>query len=68
MHVQGTNVLDAIINERGELSVIGIVRPIGGGLDDKAIEMVQTWRFKPATRSGVPVAVHVYLETKFALH
>ena len=68
MGIQGATLLDVIINERGEASVIDILRPLGGGLDDKAIETLETWQFKPATYNGEPVAVHVNIETKFALY
>jgi len=35
------------------------------GLDDKAVEKVQTWRFKPGMRNGFPVPVKVLLEVTF---
>jgi TonB family protein len=66
--IQGTTVLELIIDERGEVSVIGIAKPLGAGLDDEAIRTIRTWRFKPATRNLEPVAVFVHMETKFALH
>jgi TonB family protein len=66
--IQGTTVLDLIINEQGEVSVIGIAKPLGAGLDDEAIRTIRTWRFKPATRNLEPVAVFVHMETKFALY
>jgi hypothetical protein len=42
-------------------------KPLGGGLDEKAIETVKTWKFKPATREGVPVPVRVVVEVTFRL-
>ena len=42
-------------------------KPLGKGLDEKAIETVRTWKFKPATRDGVPVAVRVTVEISFRL-
>jgi TonB family protein len=32
-----------------------------------AIETVKTWKFKPATRNGVPVPVRVVVEVTFRL-
>jgi TonB family protein len=46
-----------------EISVDGIpqnirvIRPIGQGLDEKAVEAVKKWRFEPALRDGKPVTV-----------
>jgi len=42
-------------------------KPLGDGLDEKAVETVKTWKFKPATQDGVPVAVRVIVEVAFRL-
>jgi protein TonB len=36
--------------------------------DEKAIDAVKTWRFKPATLNGKPVAVQVAVEIEFHLY
>jgi len=38
------------------------------GLDEKAIEAVRQWKFKPATKDGHPVAVQVNIEVSFRLY
>jgi TPR repeat protein len=38
------------------------------GLDDKAMEAVRQWRFKPAMKDGEPVAVQINVETSFHLY
>jgi outer membrane biosynthesis protein TonB len=38
------------------------------GLDDKAIEAVRQYRFKPAMYEGRPVAVQLVIEVDFHLH
>jgi TonB family protein len=38
------------------------------GLDQKAIEAVQQWRFQPATKDGRPVAVQISVEVSFKLY
>jgi TonB family protein len=43
------------------------VKPLGLGLDEKAIEAVHTWKFKPASRNGSPVAVRMSVEVSFRL-
>jgi TonB family protein len=66
--VQGTTLLQVVLNDRGEPTTIRIARPIGAGLDDRAVEAVKAWRFKPATRNGNPVAVQIDVEVNFRLY
>ena len=42
-------------------------RSAGMGLDEKALEAVNKWRFEPATLDGHPVAVQVSVEVSFRL-
>jgi protein TonB len=44
-----------------------ISQPLGFGLDEKAIEAVQQWRFQPGEKSGQPVAVIIGIEMNFSL-
>jgi TonB family protein len=37
------------------------------GLDEKAVEAVRRYRFKPATLQGKPVAVELNIEVNFRL-
>jgi len=37
------------------------------GLDEKAIEAVQKWRFRPATKDGQPVSVSAIVDVGFRL-
>ena len=58
--------------EGGQAQAVGqvqIVRSLDDrfGLDEKAIEAVKRWRFRPGTRQGKPVAVLVNIELTFTL-
>jgi periplasmic protein TonB len=64
---QGTVLLAIIIDENGKARDIRVVRALGLGLDEKAIEAVQKWRFRPATKQGHPVAVQAQIEVNFRL-
>ena len=44
-----------------------VVRGLGLGLDEKAVEAITQWRFKPATLAGEPVAVSAQVEINFRL-
>jgi len=37
-------------------------------LDEKALDAVRTWRFEPARKDGVPVAVRISVEVNFRLY
>ena len=64
---QGTVVVLIIVDAQGSVSDARIVKPLGLGLDEKALETVRTWKFKPGTRNGVPVPVRVMVEVTFRL-
>jgi len=64
---QGTVVLSVVVDENGAPRDIGIVRSLGLGLDEKAVECVKQWVFKPALKEGVPVPVQVTIEVNFRL-
>jgi TonB family protein len=66
--LQGTVMLQVQIDETGKVSEhITVLRSVGSGLDEKAIEAVKQWRFRPALRDGKPVAVPATIEVNFRL-
>ena len=64
---QGTVVLWIIVDASGTVTDCRVVKPLGLGLDEKAVETVRTWKFKPALRNGTPVPVKVMVEVSFRL-
>jgi TonB family protein len=62
---KGICVLKIIVEADGSTSHIRIVNGLGMGLDEKAIEAVKKWQFKPAMLKGKPVAVEVAVEVDF---
>ena len=65
---QGVVVLWLVIGPDGRPHEIRVARPLGMGLDEKAIEAVRTWRFDPARKDGQPVAVQMNVEVSFRLY
>jgi protein TonB len=63
----GTVLLSIIVDATGMPRDIKVIRPLGLGLDEKAIEAVSKWRFKPAMKGGHPVAVQANVEVNFRL-
>jgi len=65
---KGVSVLSVIVEPDGSTSHIRIIKPVGLGLDEKAVEAVKTWKFKPATLNGKPVAIQIAVEVHFQLY
>jgi TonB family protein len=66
--LRGTVLLRTVIDENGMPTQIGVIRGLGSGLDEKAIECVKQWRFRPAVKKdGHPTPVDVSLEVNFGL-
>jgi protein TonB len=64
---QGAVMLQLVVDENGLPQDIKVVRSLGLGLDQKAIEAVQKWRFKPGLKDGKPVPVSANIEVNFRL-
>jgi protein TonB len=64
----GVVVLWLVVGPDGKPRDIRVVRTLGLGLDEKAIEAVKNWRFEPALKDGKPVAVQVNVEVNFHLY
>lgn len=65
---QGTVILQVVVGADGRPSNIRVVRTLGLGLDEKAIEAVRQWRFVPGKKDGQPVAVVVNVQVNFRLY
>jgi TonB family protein len=65
--IDGSVLLDVVIGTDGLAHDINVVRGIGGGLDQKAVEAVQKWHFKPGTKDGEAVQVRAKIEVNFKL-
>ena len=57
--IEGRVTVSGTIGSDGAAKDIKIVKGLGHGLDEKAVECFQKWRFQPATRKGDPVEVGV---------
>ena len=65
--LEGTCNFSVVVDENGNVADVRLVRSVGGGLDESAIETIRTWKFKPATKKGEPVPVRVMVEVTFRL-
>jgi periplasmic protein TonB len=64
---QGEVILTAVIGADGRPRNLAVVRSLGMGLDEKALETVRTWRFEPGKMDGRPVAVRMNIIVNFHL-
>jgi TonB family protein len=65
--LEGRVVLYAEVWPDGAAHNIKVVRSLEPGLDQKAIEAVGKWKFRPGTKDGVPVKVAATFEVNFRL-
>jgi protein TonB len=63
----GEVLLSIVVDEHGVPRDIHVVRPLGLGLDEKAIEAVMKWRFRPGMKGGRPVATQAQVQVNFRL-
>ena len=67
--VQGTVLLECVVKPDGSVGEVKVVRSLDStfGLDLEAMKAARSWRFRPGTRQGEPVAVLVTIELTFTL-
>jgi TonB family protein len=64
---QGTVVLYVEVDANGKPKNLKVMRSLGLGLDEKAIEAVEKWKFRPGYKDGKPVTVAATVEVNFRL-
>lgn len=65
---QGIVLLAIVVGKDGKPYDIHVRQSLGMGLDEKAIEAVSRWRFRPAMLNGQPVPTQIAVEVNFRLY
>ena len=65
---QGMVSIELIVDSQGNPQNVHVVRHLGMGLDEKAIQAVKQYKFRPAMFQGHPVAVQMVIDVDFHLH
>ena len=65
--VQGTVIIQVVVDPTGVIRDPRILQSLGLGLDEQALKVLTRWRFKPGTRDGKPVAVYADIYLGFHL-
>ena len=64
---QGAVRLRVVVGPDGLVQRVELLKPLGLGLDERAIDAVRQWRFRPGTKNGRPVSVEAEVEVTFRL-
>lgn len=65
--LQGVVVLQVVVRSDGSVGEIEVLKHLGLGLTESAVETVRTWGFEPATLDGDPIPVFLNLVVNFHL-
>lgn len=65
--LQGVVIVQAIIDKQGNVTNVKLLKGLGMGLDQAAMDAIKKWRFEPATLHGKPVSVYYTLTVNFRL-
>lgn len=65
---QGVVSIQLIVDQNGNPENIQVVRHLGMGLDEKAVEAVRQYKFRPAMYQGHPVPVRLMVDVDFHLY
>jgi TonB family protein len=66
--IQGVVILRITVSETGQVTDAVVTKGLGYGLDEKAIETVHRWKFKPALKDGEPTSTSIAVEMDFHLY
>lgn len=65
--LEGTVILQVVIDENGTVKSAEVLRPLGMGLDEEAVRAVEQWRYRPTVHRGQPVEVMLTVTVQFEL-
>jgi TonB family protein len=65
--LEGTVGIGLVVAEDGTPRDLHVIKSLGLGLDEKALEAVSTWLFRPSLLNGQPVPLPVVIEVNFRL-
>jgi TonB family protein len=64
---QGTVLLRATVHKDGSVTVDEVVRKLGLGLDESAVQALEQWKFRAGARNGEPISVQTQIAVHFNL-
>lgn len=64
----GNVMVSMVVDENGNPKSVRVIRGVGMGLDEKALEAARMYKFRPALKDGKPVKVVISLEINFQIY
>lgn len=64
----GSLLIALVVSSTGKPMDLQIQKPLGLGLEEKAVAAVETWKFEPALKDGKPVPVRIQIQVTFQLY
>ncbi len=64
---QGIVILEMIVDEKGDVQNVKILKPLPHGLSEEAVKAVKLWKYKPGMLEGKPVPVIFNVSVSFRL-
>ena len=65
--IQGIVLLQAVLDPQGRVTQLKVLKGLPLGLTESALDTVAQWRYRPATRNGLPVAVYLHISVNFSI-
>lgn len=66
--IEGRVIVQFVVDEKGNVIMLKVVRSVGGGLDEAAVSAIQKLKFSPGMQRGRPVRVQMTLPVVFKLN
>jgi protein TonB len=66
--IAGIVIVEAIIDEHGNVDNVKVIKGLPMGLSEEAVEAVKKWKFRPGTLNGDPIPVIFNLTVNFTLN
>ncbi len=67
LRIEGTVQLRVVFEAAGQIRVLGVVKGLGHGLDEAAVQAAEAIRFRPARRDGHPVDAPAVIQIQFQI-
>lgn len=67
LHIEGSVIVRVVVNANGSMAEAKVIRGLGYGLDEKALESLRASKFSAAVRNGIPVQESIDVAVNFRL-
>jgi TonB family protein len=64
---QGRSGLWVVVGTDGQAHEMYLIKRLGFGMDEQAINAIRRWKFAPGTRDGTPVPVAIRIDVNFQI-